>query len=65
MLVEHVAGSALQHKHLPAVSAVEDFLDRVDDAPAGDHVPLVAVVLDVRDDVVAGGIGEVDLVALR
>lgn len=64
VLVEHVSRGALQHKHLPAIPPVEDFLDRVNHAPAGDHVTLVAVVLDVRDDIIARGIREVDLVPL-
>lgn len=49
MLVEQVAAGAHADEDFAAVTVVQDLGDVVEDAPAGDHVEFVAVVLDVRD----------------
>lgn len=49
MLIEQVAAGAHADEDLAAVAVVEDLGHVVEDAPAGDHVEFVAVVLDVRD----------------
>ncbi len=54
MLVEQVAAGAHADEDFAAVPVVQDLGDVVEDAPAGDHVEFVAVVLDVRD-AAAGG----------
>lgn len=44
-----MTAGAYADEDFAAVAVVKDLGDVVEDAPAGDHVEFVAVVLDVRD----------------
>lgn len=55
MLIEHVPRRAHTHEHAAIVAVVEDGGGPVNNAPAGDHVVFVAVMLDVSDAAGMGG----------
>ena len=61
MLVEHVARGIQADEDGARVSVVENFGRVVQNAPAGNHVVFVAIMLDVGDDGVRGSFAQVGL----